>query len=149
MKKALLVTFSVCLLAGIFFSTTALGADIDLAKKSHIQKILSRGELRVGFESGYVPFCMTDKKGNFIVKNLRGGVYRIAGGQSEQVFRLWAPKTAPPKTLAKASLVSTGKVVRAQFDGLGGLNLLGVGLGATGAILGGISLEKTNSISGR
>ncbi len=66
MKKALLVTFSVCLLAGIFFSTTALGADIDLAKKSHIQKILSRGELRVGFESGYVPFCMTDKKGNFI-----------------------------------------------------------------------------------
>ncbi len=66
MKKALLFTFSVCLLAGIFFSTTAFGADINLAKKSHIQKILSRGELRVGFESGYVPFCMTDKKGNFI-----------------------------------------------------------------------------------
>ena len=66
MKKALLFTFSVCLLAGIFFSTTAFGADIELAKKSHIQKILQRGELRVGFESGYVPFEMTDKKGNFI-----------------------------------------------------------------------------------
>jgi polar amino acid transport system substrate-binding protein len=42
------------------------GGDIELAKKSTIQKILERGELRVGFESGYVPFEMTDKKGNFI-----------------------------------------------------------------------------------
>jgi len=66
MKKAFLFAFSVCLLAGIFFSATVFAADIDLAKKSHIQKILQRGELRVGFESGYVPFEMTDKKGNFI-----------------------------------------------------------------------------------
>ena len=45
---------------------TAFGADIELAKKSHIQKILQRGELRVGFESGYMPFEMTNKKGEFI-----------------------------------------------------------------------------------
>jgi polar amino acid transport system substrate-binding protein len=45
---------------------TAFGADIELAKKSHIQKILERGELRVGFESGYMPFEMTNKKGEFI-----------------------------------------------------------------------------------
>ena len=50
----------------LFISAPAFGADIDLAKKSTIQKILQRGELRVGFESGYVPFEMTDKKGNFI-----------------------------------------------------------------------------------
>jgi len=52
----------------IFFmvATPAIGADIDLAKKSHISKILERGELRVGFESGYVPFEMTDKTGKFI-----------------------------------------------------------------------------------
>jgi len=66
MKKGLLFVFSICLITGIFLAGTALGADIDLAKKSHIQKILQRGELRVGFESGYVPFEMTDKKGNFI-----------------------------------------------------------------------------------
>jgi polar amino acid transport system substrate-binding protein len=57
---------AVFLFAGIFFSTTAMSADIELAKKSHVEKILQRGELRVGFESGYVPFEMTDKKGNFI-----------------------------------------------------------------------------------
>ncbi len=50
-----------CLVAG-----QALAADIELAKKSTIQKILARGELRVGFESGYVPFEMTNKKGEFI-----------------------------------------------------------------------------------
>jgi polar amino acid transport system substrate-binding protein len=66
MKKGLFFGLAVFLLAGIFFSTTAFGADIELAKKSHIQKILQRGELRVGFESGYIPFCMTDKKGKFI-----------------------------------------------------------------------------------
>ena len=66
MKKGLLFGLAVFLFAGIFFSTTAMGADIELAKKSHVEKILQRGELRVGFESGYVPFEMTDKKGNFI-----------------------------------------------------------------------------------
>ncbi|MFC1488927.1 transporter substrate-binding domain-containing protein [Thermodesulfobacteriota bacterium] len=49
-----------------FISAPVFGADINLAKKSTIEKILKRGELRVGFESGYVPFEMTDKRGNFI-----------------------------------------------------------------------------------
>jgi len=50
----------------VFFAGPVLGADIELAKKSTIEKILKRGELRVGFESGYVPFEMTNKKGEFI-----------------------------------------------------------------------------------
>jgi polar amino acid transport system substrate-binding protein len=53
-------------LSGMIFSAAVFGADIDLAKKSTLESILKRGELRVGFESGYVPFEMTDKKGNFI-----------------------------------------------------------------------------------
>jgi polar amino acid transport system substrate-binding protein len=51
---------------GLIFTSTAFGADIELAKKSTVEKILKRGELRVGFESGYVPFEMTDKTGKFI-----------------------------------------------------------------------------------
>ena len=39
---------------------------MDMIKQSTIEKIVNQGELRVGFESGYVPFEMTDKKGNFI-----------------------------------------------------------------------------------
>ncbi len=66
MKKGIFFGLIAFVFVGFFFSTTAMGADIDLAKKSHVEKILQRGELRVGFESGYVPFEMTDKKGNFI-----------------------------------------------------------------------------------
>jgi len=45
---------------------TAFGDDIELAKKSTIEEILKNGELRVGFESGYMPFEMTDKTGAFV-----------------------------------------------------------------------------------
>ncbi len=48
------------------FAGTAWSADIDLAKESTIEDILKRGELRVGFEAGYVPFEMTDKNGRFV-----------------------------------------------------------------------------------
>ena len=66
MKKALLTGLFAIAALGLIFSTAAFGADIELAKKSTVEKILKRGELRVGFESGYVPFEMTDKTGKFI-----------------------------------------------------------------------------------
>ena len=65
MKKGLMTALA--MVAALTFCVgSAFGADIELAKKSHIQKILERGELRVGFESGYMPFEMTNKKGEFI-----------------------------------------------------------------------------------
>jgi polar amino acid transport system substrate-binding protein len=50
----------------LIFSAQGFAADIELAKKSTLEDILKRGELRVGFEAGYMPFEMTDKKGNFV-----------------------------------------------------------------------------------
>ena len=66
MKKGLVIGLITLTVIGFLFATSAFSADIDLAKKSTIEKILKRGELRVGFESGYVPFEMTNKKGEFI-----------------------------------------------------------------------------------
>ena len=65
MRKGLVLIIAALFFTGLAFGS-AIAADPDLAKNSHLQKIQKRGELRVGFESGYVPFCMTDKKGNFI-----------------------------------------------------------------------------------
>lgn len=48
------------------FAGTSIAADIELAKKSTLEDIIKRGELRVGFEAGYIPFEMTDKKGEFV-----------------------------------------------------------------------------------
>jgi polar amino acid transport system substrate-binding protein len=50
----------------IMAAGAAFGDDIELAKKSTIEEILKNGELRVGFESGYMPFEMTEKTGAFI-----------------------------------------------------------------------------------
>jgi len=66
MRKGFVLGLIALTVVGFLGATSAIGADIDLAKKSHVEQILARGELRVGFESGYVPFEMTDKKGNFI-----------------------------------------------------------------------------------
>ena len=66
MKKGLISGLITITIIGFLFAASAFGADIDLAKKSTIEEILKRGELRVGFESGYVPFEMTNKKGEFI-----------------------------------------------------------------------------------
>jgi polar amino acid transport system substrate-binding protein len=66
MKKGLMMGLMAIAALGLIFSATAFGASIELAKQSTVEKILKRGELRVGFESGYVPFEMTDKTGKFI-----------------------------------------------------------------------------------
>ncbi len=46
--------------------SNSLASNPDLAKSSTLQEILKRGEIRVGFDVGYVPFEMSDKKGNFV-----------------------------------------------------------------------------------
>ncbi len=66
MKKGLLIGLALFMAVALGFAPGALGDDINLAKKSTINEILQRGELRVGFEAGYHPFEMADKKGNFI-----------------------------------------------------------------------------------
>lgn len=63
MKKLVSVLVALCLAFGAF---AASAADHELAKKSTINEILARGELRVGFDAGYMPFEMTDKSGNYI-----------------------------------------------------------------------------------
>jgi len=65
MKRVVPVLALVCALVfGI--GLVARAADIDLAKKSTVESILQKGELRVGFEAGYMPFEMTDTKGEFV-----------------------------------------------------------------------------------
>ena len=59
MKKIL-----VALLA--FLSLNVMASDLNLWKKSTLNEVLQRGELRVGLEPGYMPFEMKDKKGKII-----------------------------------------------------------------------------------
>ncbi|WP_448384311.1 transporter substrate-binding domain-containing protein [Desulfosoma sp.] len=64
MKKGMILGLAVAMVAAV--AVLGRAADIELTKKSTLEEILKRGELRVGFEAGYMPFEMTDKKGNFV-----------------------------------------------------------------------------------
>lgn len=66
MKRGILVGLSLFLFVCAGFIAPAVASDIELWKKSTLNEIIERGELRVGFEAGYLPFEMADKKGNFI-----------------------------------------------------------------------------------
>jgi len=63
MKKVLISLFA---MAFLFVAATAFADDINLARKSTIETILQAKEIRVGFESGYMPFEMTNKNGKFM-----------------------------------------------------------------------------------
>ncbi len=66
MKKGFVYVLVATLAIFFLVLPSAFGADINLAKKSTLEKIVKSGKLRVGFESGYMPFEMTDKKGKFV-----------------------------------------------------------------------------------
>ncbi|HLA85726.1 MAG TPA: carboxypeptidase-like regulatory domain-containing protein [Thermoguttaceae bacterium] len=56
----------------------------------------------------------TDKQGVFAAKDVPPGVYRLASNDTQGVYRLWAPKTAPPAAQQGALLVQGNGVVRGQ-----------------------------------
>lgn len=56
----------ILILLFIFNINLLLADDINIWKKSTLNEILERGELRVGLEPGYMPFEMKDKRGRII-----------------------------------------------------------------------------------
>ncbi|MFO7817965.1 MAG: transporter substrate-binding domain-containing protein [Thermodesulfobacteriota bacterium] len=64
--RRLFYVFTILALFSFASVATAFSADMDLARKSTLEKIMERGELRVGFDPGYMPFEMTDKRGNYV-----------------------------------------------------------------------------------
>ena len=53
-------------LLALLFALPAVAADSPLWEHSTLNRIVKRGELRVGLEAGYMPFEMLDRKGNII-----------------------------------------------------------------------------------
>lgn len=66
MAKRIFMTMAAVMALCFWCTGPLMAADIELARESTIEDILKRGELRVGFEAGYVPFEMTDKNGRFV-----------------------------------------------------------------------------------
>jgi polar amino acid transport system substrate-binding protein len=68
-------------LLGLLIPVLAGAVDAELAKDSTLEGILSRGELRIGLEAGYMPFEMIDTRGGLRQRALRPGDERRSGQQ--------------------------------------------------------------------
>lgn len=64
-----------------------------------------------------VVVAMTDKQGRFSVSGMQGGVYQIESEHAQGIYRLWAPKTAPPAAKSAVLMVVDESVVRGQSLG--------------------------------
>jgi hypothetical protein len=90
----------------------------------------------------------TNRQGQYSIKGLRGGTYRIASRSGSEYYRMWRKGTAPKNAYSAALIQRTGKVVRGQLgdfnvpllDGVSTLNI--VTAGATLG-LGLVSLNET------
>ena len=62
--------------------------------------------------------AVSDNNGRFEAKGLKGGVYHVASTGHNGVYRLWAPRTAPPAAAKGLSITSQPvDVVRGQYGG--------------------------------
>jgi len=66
MKRGFVVGLAITVAVLFGFTGAGLCDDIELAKKSTLEEIQKRGEIRVGFEAGYQPFEMVNKQGDFM-----------------------------------------------------------------------------------
>jgi hypothetical protein len=64
-----------------------------------------------------VAAAKTDADGRFAIAGLRSGVHQVAAGQAVNVYRFWAPKTAPPAAGNEVLIVGDQPVTRGNFGG--------------------------------
>lgn len=82
---------------------------------------LVRAPVRLRQLDQEVAVTRTDRYGYFQVQGLRGGTYQIVAGPANGVYRLWAPRTAPPAAQPGALVVAGGQQVLGQNGPLGHL----------------------------
>ena len=58
--------------------------------------------------------AQTDAAGRFTLANMSGGVYELQTASNTDVYRLWAPRTAPPAAQDSVLLVNDQNVVLGQ-----------------------------------
>jgi hypothetical protein len=89
-------------------------------------------------------------KGTFVVRNLKGGLYRVATKNGQALVRVWSNKTAPPSAKTKLTLVAGQQVVRGQAImspyGPDIITLTTIALAVTGVTLGAVALNKVNNV---
>ncbi len=75
-----------------------------------------RAEVVLLQQGKLVAFTRTDKEGRFAFRGVRAGVHQLDTPYGGGVYRLWAPRTAPPSAKQGALIVSDETIARGQVD---------------------------------
>ena len=95
-------------------------ADVALAKggRLHGQLVDTAGipiegaDVEVHAKNRLVGHSLTDEKGNFVISELRGGVYQVVAAGNQSIVRAWAAGTAPPASQTGLLVVAGDLTVR-------------------------------------
>lgn len=111
----------------------------------HTGKPLEGAQVTLRQDKKVIATAIADKDGVYSFNNLKNGVYNVASGNTEGVFRTWGEKTAPPSAKEHALLVMGENGARGQFGAVDPtLVLLTAGVIAS-VVLSAILLSKENN----
>ena len=124
--KTLIVAFSCCgLLCGQIAQAATRIGDVALQPGGllHGQVLNEQGvaqpnaRVTVVRDGEAIAVANTDERGRFVVSGLSGGVHEIHTNSRGDVYRLWAPRTAPPAAKNAVLIVTGDNVVRSVGGG--------------------------------
>lgn len=110
----------------------------------HTGKALEGAQVTVRQDKTEIGKTVTNKEGLYSFKNLKGGVYQVASGNTEGIFHVWAEKTAPPAAKEHALLVMGENGARGQFGAVDPTLVILTGLVLATLIVSAITLSKEN-----
>jgi polar amino acid transport system substrate-binding protein len=116
-KKTFLQLFVLIVVIFFMFCSSAVCSDIELAKKSTLEAILKKGELSVGFDSGYIPFEMTNQKGRYVGFDIdiAKEMAKAAGVKFVPVNTAW-DDIIPSLTTGKFDIIISGMTVTQEIN---------------------------------
>ena len=112
----------------------------------HTGKVLEGAQVSLRQDKKEISTTVTNKDGIYSFNNLKGGVYQVASGNTEGVFRAWTEKTAPPSSKGHALLVMGENGARGQYGGIDPTLILLTGGVIAAVVLSAITLSRVNKI---
>jgi len=112
----------------------------------HTGKVLEGAQVTVRQGKQEVAKTVTNKDGLYTFKNMKGGVYQVASGNTEGVFRVWAERTAPPAAKEHALLVMGENGARGQFGAVDPTLIVLTGGVIAAVVISAITLGKVNDL---
>lgn len=110
----------------------------------HAGKALEGAQVTMRQGKTEIGQTVTNKEGLYTFKNMKGGVYQVASGNTEGVFRMWAERTAPPSAKEHALLVMGENGARGQFGTVDPTLVILTGLVLATLVVSAITLSKEN-----